>query len=166
MRCLTREESRAWCESHGIAMAESGEPVIDGFQHHAHYEFTDIKFYSVVALARSLAWVLQPSEECFLWVTLWSVWGSSENTPLFDRLRGSYGENRPLHESPGLLFAVEEESDLVTFLQIALTSGWNFFLVSSPFRCGVFVSHDEFMEVYARDAAALEPLRSLFEPAK
>jgi hypothetical protein len=165
MRCFNKEESRAWCESHGIMIAGSGEPSIASLPARTEQSIVGLKLCRVVALARLTASIIQPFEECLLWITLWGVWPSSENMLLFDRLRVSYGERRALHECPGHLFLPDEQADLVAFIQIALTSGWNFFLLPSPFRCGVFVSHDEYIDAYADQAVSLEPLRDFFEPA-
>jgi hypothetical protein len=43
------------------------------------------------------------------------------------------------------LFPKHEGQDLATFIQLALLSGWDFYVLPAPSFAVVFVSHDEFL---------------------
>ena len=112
-----------------------------------------------------IANALEPRRSCLLWVVEHGIWPSSENWHLYYRLRESYGERRLLHEAPGHLFLDYEAPDLVTFLQITLSSGWDAELLpqlayGGPGDARVFVSHDEFVILAHRDEAMLASWRT------
>jgi len=146
MRCLGKIDSKRWCEAHYSA---------DDLRHSAAFG----QKYSVRAPISGMNWSwlhwfggflasnLEPFEECLLLVTQWGVWPSSENLHLFHRMRESYGENRPIEDAPGHLFMKHERADLVTFIELALLSGWDFYLLPMPICRTAFVSHDEFVEL-------------------
>jgi hypothetical protein len=159
MWCLTREDSRAWCEGHGFRLAESGYPVIEKRRHSVILPLSEIQWYRVTWLSEFVASYLEPFENCLLWVTLWGVWGSSENLHLFYRLRESYGERRQLADAPGHLFLKHESSDLATFIALALLFGWDFYLLTSPEYHTAFGSHDEFLQFCTDDGDAAEKAR-------
>lgn len=73
-----------------------------------------------------------PFAECFLWITQEGVWPNSEDSYLFYRLRESYGERRLLQQAPGHFFLKHERDDLVSYVSLALLSGWDFYLLPSP----------------------------------
>jgi hypothetical protein len=93
-----------------------------------------------------------------LWVTQWGVWGSSENWHLYYRLRQSYGDFRLIEESSAHLFLEYETHDLVSFLQLCLSMGWEFYLLSTSDYCRVRGSHDEWIEFAMKDKQELEKL--------
>lgn len=99
-----------------------------------------------------------------LWVLTWGIWPSSENWHLFYKLRHSSGEHRLLEEAPGHLFLDYETADIVTFIQFALSAGWDFQLLTSEDYARVFVSHDEWIELAFKDSKELvETSRSLLQ---
>jgi hypothetical protein len=116
-------------------------------------------------LAGFLASHLELLDECFLWITEYGVWPSSENFHLFYRIRESYGEGRLLGDAPGHLFLKHEKADLTTFILLALLSGWDFHLLSAPTDATAFVSHDGFMELNTDDHEAANEASKLFSGA-
>jgi hypothetical protein len=114
--------------------------------------------------------LLAPRSSCLLWVVTWGVWASSENWHLYYRLRQSYSELRLLHETPGHLFLGYEEPDFVSFLQLALLSGWDAHLLpdldyGGPETARAFVSHDEWVMLAHREAETVEEWRGRLEAA-
>jgi hypothetical protein len=93
--------SRAWCEAHGFHLDVGGHPIIDERKHSVITSLSEINWSRLTWLSKFIASYLEPFDECLLWVTLWGVWGSSENLHLFYRLRESYGERRQLAAAPG-----------------------------------------------------------------
>jgi hypothetical protein len=151
MWCLTKEESRDWCEGRGLTLDAAAHPVVDGRAHSIITPFSGTNFSKLLWLSDVLAAGLVPFDECLLWVTLWGVWSSSENWHLFYRLRETYGERRRLWHAPGHLFLKHESPDLTTFIQLALIFGWDFYLIPAPGYHAAFVSHDEYLKFSTND---------------
>jgi hypothetical protein len=108
--------------------------------------------YTPIVIAEQIVDFL-PHHAFLLWVTTWGVWPSDEDMYLFYRLRASYGESRLLIDAPGHVFEPNERRDLVTFVNIVLTFGWDAAIIvlergHFPF---VFLSHDEYMSIEGRD---------------
>lgn len=156
---LTQQESRVWSEGHGFRMDSSGYPVIGERKHSVVTPLSGVNWSKLTGLSEYIASYLVPFDKCLLWVTLWGVWGSSENLHLFYRLRESYGEHRQLADAPGHLFLKHESSDLATFIQLALIFGWDFYLLTSPTYQTAFVSHDEYIQFCTDNAEAAHEAR-------
>jgi hypothetical protein len=156
---LTKEESQAWCQGHALRLDEAAHPIISDRAHSVTTSLSGVNWSRLTWLSEFLASYLEPFDECLLWVTLWGVWGSSENLHLYYRMRESYGDRRQLAAAPGHLFAKHEGADLATFIQLALIFGWDFYLLTSPAYHMAFVSHDEFIEFYTDDPDAAEKAR-------
>jgi hypothetical protein len=101
---------------------------------------------------------LHPWNRCLLWIAEWGVWESSENMPLYYRLRQSYGSTTEISSEPAHLFLESESPDLVNFLQLGFSAGWDFWVVPDQGLRRVFVSHDEWIEFHMRDKAGLEDI--------
>jgi hypothetical protein len=164
MWCLTKEDSRKWCEGHGFTSGREGYPVINQKKHSAVTYFSEKNWSQLTWFSGFLTSYLQPFRECLLWVTEWGVWPSSENLHLFYRLRESYDERRSLHDAPGHSFLGYENADLTTYIQVALQFGWGFYLVTSPSHHSAFVSHDEYVDFYTDDPDVAEKARHCLEP--
>ena len=104
-----------------------------------------------------------PYEVCLLWVTLWGVWGSSENLPLFYRVRESYGERRQLAQAPGHLFLRQDLAGLATFIQMGLQFGWDFYLLPAPTYSAAFISHDEYLQFCGISGEIAESVKHCME---
>jgi hypothetical protein len=132
MWCLTRDESKRWCEVRSIPVDDSGLPALVERKHIVKAPTSGLSWSRLHWLAGFLISHLEPFDECFLWVTQWGVWPSSENFHVFYRVRESYGERRLLHDAPGHLFLKHETADLQTFVELALLCGWDFYLLPTP----------------------------------
>ena len=103
MWCLSRDDSREWCDARGFAVDKSGSPAV-AMRYCATAPLFDSKWPRLTWCGGLLASHIEPFDECLLWVTAWGVWESSENLHLFYRVRESYGERRLLEDAPGHLF--------------------------------------------------------------
>jgi len=159
MWCLTEKESQSWCEGRALRLDERTHPIISNRAYSVTVSLAELNWSKLTWLSGFVASYLEPFDECLLWVTLWGVWPSSENWHLYYRVREGYGDRRQLADAPGHLFAKHESADLATFIQLALISGWDFYLITSPPYHTAFVSHDEFMEFYTDDPGAAENAR-------
>ena len=93
---------------------------------------------------------------------------SSQNWHLYYRLRQSYGDQRLVDEAAGHVFLDYEEADFVSFLQIGILAGWDMWLVpqldyGKADTARIFVSHDESVEFFHRDAAEIARWRGAGE---
>jgi hypothetical protein len=82
----------------------------------------------------------------------------------------SFCQLRLIHEAPGHLFLGYEESDFVTYLELALMSGWDAHVLpeldyGAAETARAFVSHDEWVLLAHRDAATLEQWRAVLGAA-
>lgn len=163
MWCLSKDESKRWCE--GFDFVESGLPKIDKFKYRVTAPFAQMPASRLHWLARLAASHLEPFDECLLWVTQWEIWPSSENFHLFYRLRESYGERRRLVDAPGHLFLKHENADLATFISLGLWNGWDFYLLPDLGNGAAFVSHDEVVELHTNDKDVAAPAKELLPGA-
>jgi hypothetical protein len=163
MWCLTPDESRQWAETHGFALDDRHHPLLDGREKSVTLSLVDGKWSRLAPLSSFLVSQLDPFDECFLWVTLWGVWSSSENLHLFYRVRESYGERRQLAQAPGHRFLRHESADLATFIQMGLQFGWDFYLLPAPTHHAAFISHDEFLQFSTNDAKVAEQVQHFFD---
>jgi hypothetical protein len=156
MKTLNSLEAIEWSKAHKIGLNEKGRPVIA--ENAMQWRRFEIPKYASkqVWFCRFIESSLRPWSCCLLWITAWGIWESSENWHLYYRLRQSYGDYRLIEEAPAHLFLDYEIHDLISFLQIGLSAGWDFCLLTHD-DCGrILVSHDEWIELVTRDATELE----------
>lgn len=158
MKCLETTEANDWIKLNRIHVDELGRQPhsVNGLKkrrfsvpNHAgkHASFCNLVVNS-----------LQPWRRCLLWITQWGIWESSENWHLYYRLRQSYDDRRLIEEAPAHFFLDYEGHDLVSFIQIALSNGWDFSLLTDSGYSSAFVSHDEWIDVVMQDEAELEKI--------
>lgn len=97
-----------------------------------------------------------------LWITESGIWPSSENWPLYYKLRQGAGDSRLLHEAPGHIFLEDEADDLASFAQIAILNGWGGYLLPEANRVNAFFSHDEYFEFFAASPAMMTEVRQFW----
>jgi hypothetical protein len=164
MWCLTPEESQSWCEGHGVHLDSRNHPILDDLKYDVQVPLSDRSWSRLFYVSQFIASSVEPFEKCLFWVTLSGVWGSSENWHLFYRFRDSYHERRPLDQAPGHVFLRHEAADLTTFIQLALISGWDFYVVPRPLhQAAVFVTHDEFVHFYTSNDAFASKARTFLD---
>jgi len=140
MRILSPREAATWCQAHHVALSDSGHPELSD---------VDLKF-RIPRDAQERVQLVSQAMEAFkdetvflVWFADWSVW-FGQRMHVFDRLRMSYGETRPLIDSPGHLFDQTEMEDAVSFVTIAVLFLWDCYIVVPGRRKLLFLSHDEF----------------------
>ena len=171
MRFLTATESETWIRARSVALPESDFLAHQGEGHVRVRASLPPTLGQVLWFSRFIGGCLEPRSECLLWVTQFGLWRSSENWHLYYKLRQSYGDIRLLDEAPGHLFLNFEEPDFVSFLQFGILAGWDMWLIpqldcGEPDTARVFVSHDEWVAFFHRDAAEVARWRTALEKAK
>ena len=94
-------------------------------------------------LAKRLVTWFGPTRHCLLWITEFGIWDA--NLHLYYKIRQSYGDHRAVFEAPGHVFLSHEESDLISFLDLALQFSWGGFLFGTPNDSYLTISHDEWL---------------------
>lgn len=159
MRCYTSDECADW-----LAGRERVKPDTQAGLQREILPFPS-SAGRMLYVARWIATQTTYREPVLLWLTEWGVWPSSENWHLYYRLRQSYGDSRLLHEAPGHYFLDYEMEDLASFLQLTMLCGWDGYVLTGANYVNTFISHDEFIDFYAADAALLAETRAaLGEP--
>jgi hypothetical protein len=62
---------------------------------------------------------------------------------IFDRFRLSYGEQRPMIESPGHIFRMAEFKDALSFITLGVLFLYDFYVLNRDASKFLFYSHDE-----------------------
>jgi hypothetical protein len=157
MRALTDEAAGQWCTANGLT-----------------YRGRSIRFPEAPPTAVMLSWPLEPNRlpylalylfdldldapsECLLWVREWSV-----ETDLmvdvavthFDRLRRSYGITEGLQEKPATLMDASEVKAAIALSAFPILFGWDAYFVAAGRDHLGFVSHDGYVCVLSKNAAA------------
>jgi hypothetical protein len=152
MRFLTDSECRAWASSRNYPLDEHPYGVLAETP-----PFTVLRFRipkdagKRVALARTLwSQIGTGQPEVLIWATDWSIWPSGEHMPLALALRRALGESRPLREAPGGLAQLGEDEEALSWLVVALLFLWDEWVLAPDGQLAVFVSHDEYGEVWTR----------------
>ena len=98
-------------------------------------------------------------QPALLLITEWGIWPSSENWHLYYRLRQGYGDTRLLQDAPGHLFLGFETEDLASFLQLSMLNGWGGYVLTQADHVNAFFSHDEYIDLFAKDLTSLVDIR-------
>ena len=69
---------------------------------------------------------------------------------VIQHLRAAFGETRPLIETPGHVFSVDEFVDARAFWTLPIIFGWDAMLFPESSDYFVFNSHDEFISLVCR----------------
>jgi hypothetical protein len=142
VRSLSRSEAEEWCRRRGIPVdrgptppaARASLPIpVDAGQR--------------VALVRDQVAAFEGESEVLVWFTEWGVWPSAERPHIFDRLRASYGERRPLIEIPAHLFLPSEAEDLLSFVTLGVLFLWDVNVIGASSSRMLLFSHDEMVDV-------------------
>jgi hypothetical protein len=156
MRFYTKEECEEWLR--GRERLKPDE--MPGMQvEHIGYPPGPARIFFIAHWISQSLMYRQPT---LLWITEWSIWGSSENWHLYYKLRHSYGDLRLLHEAPGHLFLGHESEDLTSFLQLAMLNGWGGYILTGANYVNAFFSHDEYIDFFAKPDGNLTDVRKMF----
>ncbi len=157
MNFITKAECCDWCKQRGLEVDDDRRGIRNTFAHSMTTRIPPESRRHAI-LSRYLIHVLPQWDNCLLWVTTWGVWPTEENEPIYNHLRSGYGDNRPLIEAPGHLFDQSEKEDAVGFLRLVFTYGRDAYLIPSNSTTMVFVSHDEYVDVFVGDKQRLKDI--------
>ena len=159
MRVLTTEECAAWCRKNRFSLGESEEPQLP--------EGADLISFAVpresgiqLALAREMGDWIESRGSALLWMTDWPM-SHDDESALVQTWRKAYGEERPLIEAPGYLLEGKERNELVNLLHFVMAFGWDAFVLLPRQQDLVFLSHDEYGDIYTPDPKGLTNLQEM-----
>jgi hypothetical protein len=78
--------------------------------------------------------------------TDWGIWDQSANLAgyqMVERIRSSFGEQRPFEVAPVNRFRADERLLLTNFILAALIYGWDAYYIPNYTGCFAYISHDE-----------------------
>ena len=185
MVCATAEEFAEWISksrTHGLTvdLSSDGSLAFKGGEAFA-VEFPwptnpgKLRYYAQIA-----AMVDTACEDVFygatLWLSLTDIWGHADRSGwrMLERMRTSFGEQRPLQTAPVHYFRNDELLEAMAFIVPSFVYGWNAFYLNSSHDTFVHISHDEYWCVVTRDreksdellkiegAKILDPVRKEF----
>ncbi len=161
MKTLTSTEATDWCKDRGVYLSAHGRPIHDeDSEKKCRFDIAHEDASRSFWISKYVEASIRPWNRCLLWVNSWGIWPSAENWHMYYRLRQTYGDYRLLDETPGHLFFEYETSDLVTFFQIAILSGWDASLITSEDYVRAFVSHHQQIEFSSKNPLAIDALNS------
>jgi hypothetical protein len=140
MRTITRGQANQWCETHEIAVTDRFLPARPISAH--EFKIPKDAGERVYLVAKSMT-SFETSKEILIWFDDWGVWPSSQRMHLFDRLRLSYGESRPLSVVPAQIFEQSEFEDVVSFVTLGVLFLFDCYVICSDGKEILFFSHDE-----------------------
>ncbi len=97
-----------------------------------------------------------------IWLVEWGVWGEGYYD-IWNMIRGRFGETRSFKEAPGHLFDVGEDALARGMARLVLSFGWDAHLIALPSALVVYMSHDDYLEVYTPTEGALRILAANLE---
>ncbi len=173
MRILSMPETTTWFAERGLVIAKwhcdlSGRPW------KAYH--IDPDSGAKALLAKAIASHFSEFGESMVWIDEWGIWPSAEIWHLFNAFRESLGEprvvieevgdvftrregeNDPLSERPGHLFLPGDVHEMASLLALVLYFVWGAVVVSSSGELIFRISHDEWIDVYAKGEADREGL--------
>jgi hypothetical protein len=144
MRSLTVSEAQDWCSRNGIALDSRSHPVRPA---QAVSIAIPADSGARIALVGQQFDALGGETEVLVWFTEWGVWPSGERPHIFDRLRASYGETRPLIEVPAYIFSSSEAQDALSFVTLGVLFLWDVNVLGASGKRYLMYSHDETVDM-------------------
>ena len=148
MQFLTHGECVEWARSRKFPLAEI-QPGWITLQRGTTPPFHSVPVKIVkdsgqkAHLAKALYSLFEESSKILIWIEGTEISPSSQHRPLFDRLRDSFGEKRPIDKTPGHLISQTDKDDAVSLILISLFFIWDCHILSALGKEAVHISHDE-----------------------
>ena len=150
MKCLTNKECLDWLEARDIdGVTAEGWPEVVGDYEVFCAAPRDARAQGL--LARDLVTWVGEFETALFWLSDWPFCKPDEMA-IISGLRRAHGEQRRLIDAPGHLFEFSERDELVAWVSLMMSFGWDGHLFTSPFCGSVFqTSHEDFIWVVTSD---------------
>ncbi|RPJ85913.1 MAG: hypothetical protein EHM18_08910 [Acidobacteria bacterium] len=162
MQCLTTTECTDWLDAHGMGgfSPKTGpEDPIDG-----ELLFAAPKEARTQAnLARALVNWLGELDVLLLWITDWPFYKPDEMAIALG-LRKAHGEDRLVIEAPGQVFSLHEQDELIGWVHLLMSYGWDGHLYPFPFCGALFqTSHEDILWAFTSGVERLRTCREIVD---
>ena len=145
MKILTIDEISVWLKGQSLFIADKAVFWEKFLKYHS---FSTPKDSGIkTALSKNIIPMLLSSPECLIWIREYGVWPSNQNMALFEMLRNSLGETRPLSQAPGHLCTGKDMQLCESLLDLILYFYWGALIVGSKGEYAINISHNEIIEV-------------------
>jgi hypothetical protein len=141
MQVLSGSEAVEWCRASGVKLSARDLPDASDCDRKCEIP-SDAG--ARVALVHRVMESFRDESSFLVWFDDWSVWPSGQRMHVFDRVRMSYGETRPLIEAPAHLFDQSEIEDAISFVTVAILFLWDCYVVNPDGTKLLYLSHDEY----------------------
>lgn len=145
---LSKAAGLEWLASHNYK-----KPYHEGFPF-CDYVKTPIQSGGKSGLIKSILTWLPSDGHCVLSITDWEINPTCENWDLFDRVRWSLGEKRPINEAPSQLIGLSDRGPLESLLDLCIYSLWDAILADDTHRFLIQFSNDELVTIACDDSLA------------
>jgi hypothetical protein len=103
------------------------------------------------ATARLFSEILLSHAPCYVYITGWNVWPSSELLDLFYGYRQSRHEHRLLKEAAIHFFGREDGDEFTSIVAMVFYFLWDAYIFDASCDILITISHDEFFSVSSRN---------------
>ena len=149
MRIISENETKDWLRHQGLLDSEDNLSFSTYVMVASHLTPKDSG--AKTSLARFIMRFFKEDTEALLWINEFKIWPSAEDWNLFDGFRKSLGETSCLYDKPGHLFSKDDAKTVTSILGMVLYFIWGAILVSTSRKLIVEISHDEWIDIFAKD---------------
>src|SRR5690349_18036823 len=146
MRFWTIDEARQHAPQYEFGWTPLEVEGVEGRPYHLKADYRSLECALVPAFLDAAIAAVGPCNWWLVWMDDPTKW-SGRNDHLYYRLRQSYGDYRLLAEAPCHLFHAYEETDLISFVQVAIQNLWDIHVVTDLDYGRLFISHNEWLNV-------------------
>jgi len=156
MKIIDENDTIGWLSEAGVAY-NSGKLSLDAFPAKSHISIP-VDSGQKTKIAAIIALLCSDYPESLLWINEFGIWPSCEDWNLFNGFRNSLGEDSLLYQKPGHIFSKKDIGSLRSLLAMVLYFFWGAVVVPRQMDFLVKISHDEYIDVYAKDEGVLSSI--------
>jgi hypothetical protein len=160
MKCLAPNECSDWLRERGIVESPYGQdtaPDVLCLQFEPPEKPSEL-----TAFTRALFDSFGEFPGALVVFTDWELYHPDEMA-VFESLRRSHGDRRPLIDAPGHLFKSEERAEAIAHIYLAVLFGWTAYLYLSSRATTVLFWEGDLVDVWAGDERLLQAVRGTVE---
>ena len=166
MLIIDKKEAILWLSKHGLLDAEENLSF-SGFLEPLSFVIPTNSGKKTV-LSKMITSLFDVHDEALLWINEFGIWPSAEDWNLFESFRKSLGEHSQLFEKPYHIFSNKDLGSVGSLLSMVFYFYWGALVISPAKNLVIKISHDEVMEVFAKDkehlSAIQERLNKILQP--
>lgn len=154
IKSITASEAKEWLARNNVALSHE---ITGGHGRSACYVLPKDSGVKT-ALARSIGELYGDTAEVLIELDNWDVWPSSCSMFVFDMFRKASGDERSIEAAPAQVVTRGEGPWVEGLVALVLYFVWDAYVADSEGEILIFISHDEWLRVWAKDRAAQEQI--------